>query len=295
MALLDTLTDAVESRLLGFTSRTPRMTTLSENVAASGAVTFAVDDMETLTRGPLQIGEELLMVTSFNGTTATVPAWGRGYANSTAAAHSTGDRVVIAPPFPRHEIKQAIIETVDGLWPELYGLGKTTITLSGVQETYELPTGTQDVIKVTYEDDGPSGTWPVLRSWRFNRAANLTDYPTGRSITLPIRHLTPGRKVDILVEVKPELTSLISDWDDIGLFESARQVVVYGALYRILAVADLGTLDGKSASSAFAQRSEAFVSASDLARQFYAYYREALEAERNRMNKSYAPQMHFEG
>lgn len=293
MALLDTLTDEIEARILLSTGGLPASSTLAGSVADTGAVSVTVEDEAVLSRGLLQVDDELMVVTSFNGTVGQVPAWGRGFGTSTAAAHSAGARVTVDSPYPRATIRTAIVASVDDLYPDLFGLGKALIPATPGTTVYALPAASRDVLSVKVQERS-GDAWQPLKSWAFNKTAPLGDFPTGRTITVP--PLLSLSKIDVLVEVAPSITATTASWTEMGLFPSAADCVQNATLYRLLSTVDAGMAGAQSASSAYVLRnSEKRVSAADLARQFYALYRESLERERARMLREYDTTINFQG
>lgn len=295
MALLEDLVDRVEGDMLGYTIRRESMGTLAAPIAASGSLSLTVEENDLLTRGPIQVDDELLVVTAFDGKTATIPAWGRGYAGSTPAAHAAGSRVTVAPVFPRYKIRDAIVSTVDDFYPDLFGVGKATITLAGAVRTYALPAETEKILGVRYDTTGPSGSWRQIKSWAFNPTANLDEYPTGRAITLPADRFTPGQTVDITLMTKPAIGETEDSWDDLFLFPSAAEATMWGTKYRLVSSVDFGLIDAQSISAGMAQRPDNRTNPSDLARQLYALYRDAVDRERSRMLASFQSTIHFVG
>jgi hypothetical protein len=191
-------------------------------------------------------------------------------------------------------IKQAITQAVTSLWPDVYGVANATLTVTGRRDCYALPAATEDVINVKHSAVGETAWYP-LRSWRFDKTANLTAYPTGRTLTVPVNYVQSGQTVQALVKTRPAITDSTVDWNALGLLDSVQDVVVYHALYRLTGAVDLGYVDGQSASAAFAQRSENRSTGSAMSRQFFALYQDALERERGRVVSRVQPSLHFVG
>lgn len=292
MSLLDTLVDEVESHLAGYTARVERAASLADDIPASGAAVVQVDVANVMAVGILQVDDELMQVVSFDGTSGVVPAWGRGVGGSNPVAHTTGAKVTMSPLFPRARVKSEIQQVVLGLWPELFGVGKISLDVGGAVQTYALPTGTEDILRVTTQEPGPSGTWSILRSWRFSKTADLTTYPTGRTLTIPMLGWG-SRKVDVLTKVRPVIFEATETWEEMGLYPSAQSAVVYGTLHRLLNSVDYGRLDPLEAAAT--QEGRPVLAASELARQTYALYRQMLADERDRMLEAIQPSMYFEG
>ena len=117
MTLFSELIDETSLSLTGYTNRQDQATFLTSPMAATD-LTFVVADGTVLTRGLVEIDEELIWVDSFDRTsnTATIPAYGRGFRDTTATVHSAGVRVTIAPSFPRAMIRKDINEAIDAIF-----------------------------------------------------------------------------------------------------------------------------------------------------------------------------------
>lgn len=123
MTLFSELIDETSLSLTGYTNRQDQATFLTSPMAATD-LTFVVADGTVLTRGLVEIDEELIWVDSFDRTsnTATIPAYGRGFRDTTAAVHTAGTRVTITPSFPRSVIRRNLQQAIDAVYPDLFGV-----------------------------------------------------------------------------------------------------------------------------------------------------------------------------
>src|SRR4030095_16564585 len=91
-------------------------------------VTFQVDvdTVTNLSRGLLEIDDELILVKKFDKPTGIVTVigglsgTGRGAEGSVAAAHSVDTLITDDPMYPRARIKEAINDTILGTYPDLW-------------------------------------------------------------------------------------------------------------------------------------------------------------------------------
>lgn len=58
--------------------------------------------------------------------------------------------------------------------------------------TYNLPADLESVLDVRWESVGPTGQWVRVRRWSVDRDANVTDYPSGKSIDI-FDPMSPGQ------------------------------------------------------------------------------------------------------
>jgi hypothetical protein len=132
------------------------------------------DDLEVVLEGRvesvpkdsiLQVGDELMLVKEVTGTAVTLAPEGRGYRDSTAAAHDVGALVEVDPTFSRLEIYHALREIMGrlGAW----GLYKRTVDASLVcdlTEVIETSAGTLEVLSILVRDSGEKENYlPLTR------------------------------------------------------------------------------------------------------------------------------------
>lgn len=90
--------------------------------------TLSPDEEDLLAPGVLaEVGTEQVRITAVNETTNTLTAI-RAVNGTSAAAIADGAELRLAPVFPRRSIFDAICDNVVDLYPDLYFVGKQTIT-----------------------------------------------------------------------------------------------------------------------------------------------------------------------
>lgn len=119
----------------------------------------------------LSIGKELMRVTAFDSVTKQVTVK-RGWQDSDAESHSTGDEVLINPRFTRYDIYDALIDEVSSWSPDLFKVESYQWDVVDNQETVELPASLSDAIGLVrlernYSHDD-STAWPTLK-YRLSR------------------------------------------------------------------------------------------------------------------------------
>lgn len=294
MSTLKQLMDQVEIKLQGYVQDQAEQTYLTTAIDADD-LTFIVDEAGLVSRGIVQVDDELMWVRSVDRTdsTVTVSPFGRGYLSSTAATHAIGARVTDNPLFPRAEVKAAINHTLEGLYPDLYVLATTTFNYTAAVTTYEMPALARNVSSVSWQTVGPTKYWEPIKRWSFDPRADATAFPTGRSIDIwsPI---VPGRTVKVEYIKRPtELSAPTDEFSGTGLEEQDEDVVIYGACHRMVGWLDTPRLQVRAVESS--QRS-AYVetgAAADAAKYFYALYQQSLEAARARLLRENPTGLHF--
>ena len=294
MSTLRQLMDQIEINLQGYVQDQAEQTYVT-TAMDSNDLTFVVDEPALVSRGIVQVEDELMWVKSVDRETSTVTVspFGRGYLSTTAASHAEGARVTDNPLFPRSQVRIAIEQVLDNLYPDLYVLTSTTFPFVAARATYEMPAAARNVTMVTWDTIGPTKYWEPVRRWDFNPRADTTEFPTGRSIDIwsPI---VPGRTVKVDYISRPIALSAPTDqFTATGLETYVETTVVYGACYRMVGYLDTPRLQARAVETS--QRS-AYVetgSAADTAKYFYALYQQSLEAARMRFLKENPTGLHF--
>jgi hypothetical protein len=295
---LSTFADVIDETTLaltGYTNRQDQATFLTAALTST-ALTFTVADGTVLTRGIVEIDEELIWVDSFDRTTniATIPAYGRGFRNTEPAPHTVGTRVTIAPSFPRSVVRKNINLAIDGVYPDLFGTYYTTFNFQAAVTTYQLPQEAVDILGASWQTIGPSKEWLPIRHYRIDRMANPVTWNTGKTISIR-EGIIPGRAVMVTYTKKP--TNLQFDNDEFsaitGLPESAREVIILGAAYRTAAYLDLGRVPAATAEADAQQGNDPVGSAANISRYMYQLYQQRLQVEVRRLQEQFPPRTHY--
>lgn len=287
----------VLSLLHGYVRTQEQSTHLTASINSS-VTSLSVGDASRVSRGLMEVGDELLYVDSVDRTSATgqvtVAPYGRGYLGTTAASHAQNTQVVFAPMFPRSRVKRALNDTINAVGGDLFTVGSHTFTYTPAVVTYSMPAETIDVLQVSFDTVGPSQVWMPIYRYRFDANANLTDFPTGKTIDL-YEPVTPGRTVQVRTFKYP--SEMSSDGDvfttTTGLLESARDCVVYGAAARLTAGVDSALMNVQALEpNAMDDKVQPGVGA-NLSRQFYQLHKQRLVEERMRLMQKYPTTYHY--
>jgi hypothetical protein len=288
--------DDVASSLAGYTMRQDRATHLTADINST-AVSLPLADVSNIGKGVIEIDEELLWLDSYDriSSTAAVPPYGRGYQGSTAAAHTSGTKVTIAPTFPRTTIKKAINDTIDASFPNLFGVATHTFAFNSARTTYSIPANVESILYISWQDVGPSGEWLPVKSWNHDPLANASTYATNNTVSLYDRQIIAGRTVQIYYTKKPALLSSVSDVFETttGLPSSCKDVIVYGAAYRLASFIDPGRLNYQSADADQADSKIQYGSGASTARFLLALYQQRLTEESKKLRDQYPFRPHY--
>lgn len=304
------LVDRVKQQLLGYTRDQASISYLVEPMSAS-AVSFHADEetITNLSRGLVEIGDELILIKKYDRQSgiATVMGGlggtGRGAEGTTATAHAVDDLITSDPRFPRQRIKEAINDTIDGVYPDLWVFGEYEFPYLSARYEYPIPDDVDDVYKVVVNTIGPSGVWFPSQSWRFNPMASTTGgqvkptpTPTGKTIQIYDR-IVPGRNVRVSYTKGPNL--LVNNGDDFatvtGFPDRYVDMIVYGACWRLLPAYEAARLQ-QSSIEATERAPLVPTSAATQASQFFlALYQKRLTEERTRLQRLYDSYQTFNG
>jgi len=294
VTLFADLIDETALSLTGYTSRQDQATYLTAGINST-QLTLQVQDGTVLTRGLLEVDDELIWVDSFNRTTntATIAPYGRGFRNTEPSAHSAGARVTVSPSFPRSVIRKNLNQAIDAIYPDLFGVYYTTFIFQAARTTYALPQEAIDILGLSWQTIGPSLEWLPIRHYRVDRMANPIVWNSGKTISIS-DGIIPGRTVQATYTKKP--TQLQYDTDDFtmtGLPDSAREVIMLGAAYRTAAYLDMGRVPAATAEADSMQQQDPIGSAANISRYFYQLYQQRLQIEVRRQQEMYPPRTHY--
>ncbi len=283
----------IKQTLQGYTRNQEQITWLSAPMTASDT-TFTVDltTVGLVSRGLVQIGDELLLVSSFNRNTGevTVAAGvnGRGRENTTAASHAINDIVTMDPDYPRQRITEAINDTIQATYPDLYVMDSVEFPKVAAKYEYEMPAAAEDVLRVTFDTIGPSRVWPGSQEWRFNPQASTSSNGTTTGKSLAIGDfITPGRSIRAIYTKKPGVfTDDSQDYETtIGYPERTIDMIQFGAVARLLTGVESARLQQKSVEATERAPLVPTGAASNASQYFWGMYRQRLNEEVDRLHQ----------
>lgn len=288
MATFSQMTDEVSRKLAGFTLRQDRQTHLTSAIGVDDYV-IPVASAKNISSGIVQIDDELLYVDSYDrvANTLTIPPYGRGYNGTTISSHNNGSKVIVSPTYPNVDIKQAINDTIQAVFPQLYVTGTYTFTYSPARTTYALPDNVESVLGLSYETVGPTKEWVPIRQYRVDSMANTAAFNSRNSISI-YTNIPAGRTVNVFYSSAPAVLQNNSDNFELvtGLPESCKDVIIIGAQWRMVTNVDPGRLTFGSAESD--QQSQvagrAYGAGTNASKYLLALYDKRLQEESAKLN-----------
>jgi hypothetical protein len=284
----------IKQMLQGYTRNQEQITWLTSNMAA-GDTSFNVDPgtASLVTRGLVEIDNELLLVNTFNSTTGLVQVAantnGRGVENTVAASHLTNAIVRMDPDYPLQRITEAINDTIQSTYPDLYVMSNFEFTKVAARYEYDMPAEAEDVLKVIFDTIGPSRVWPPSQSWRFNPQASLIPEDgsaTGKSIQV-MDQIIPGRDIRVTYTKKPGVfTSDSQDYETtVGYPERTIDMIQFGAVARLLSGVEAARLQQKSIESTERAPLVPTGAASNASQYYWNMYQKRLNEEVDRIHQ----------
>ena len=194
---------------------------------------FSVEEENLLEAGALvEIDQELMLVTDANPSTRVLTV-SRGYAGTTAAAHSDKDNIFLNPTFPRKSVFDAVADNIVRLYPSLYNVTTTNVTSNS---TYaEVPASTVEIL--TSYVQNASGEQYTSAGIEL-----LRDFPPSTTNTAVQFYNTSNGKTVYLV-VKRKFVRPTAETDDLAttclISNEYEQIVMVGAVADIVGATDI--------------------------------------------------------
>jgi hypothetical protein len=294
MATFNEIADDVRAMLRGYVRSQDQVTYLASSINDT-ATSITVGDGGRLSQGRVEIDDEILYIDTVTANTAALQPWGRGVDGSVAASHSANVKVTYNPLYPRYFVKRAINDTIRQVGSRIPAVGTTTFTFNASRAAYSLPANADGILQVSWDEPGAARRWLQARKFRFDRAANVTEFPTGKSIDL-YDPIVPGRTVQVRYTLDP--SDLSAGSDDLtavaGLPASCRDVVVLGTAARLVSGIDVSVLDPSSVQAGFFDERRQPGSAAGVARTLYALFQTRWAEEEARFRSQNPTAVHFE-
>lgn len=303
MTTLGQMIDEVLINLSGYTYQQDRSTYLKTAVStltspSTAPTILSLGDTSNVGKGILEVDEELMWVDSFDrvGNTATVAPYGRGYLGTVAATHAADAKVTISPIFPRYVVKKAINDTIRAMGASLLSVKQTTFTFNAAVNTYEFENlNIENILTMSWQDTGPSKEWIRIKRWDFDPLADVDTWGSGSQTVTIYDWITPGRTVKVMYATPP--TALDANTDVFttvtGYPESARDIVILGAAYRLLAYLDPARAGQISPQADETDGKRPYGASASATKQLFALYSQRLNEEVATQQNQYPPRIHY--
>jgi hypothetical protein len=295
--------DEVLINLAGYTYQQDRATYITQDVTATAStiaspIILQLASTDNIGKGAIEIDEELFWLDSFDrvSNTATIPPYGRGYLGTDIAAHTAGTKVTITPTFPRYVIKKAINDTIAAFGATIFAVKTTSFVFNAAQTTYAFNNlNIHNIMTIMWQDIGPSEEWFPIRRWSWDSLASTTAFGAGAQTVTIGDFVQPGRTVKVVYATDPEpFTSNSQDFaTQTGLPNSARDVAILGASYRLLTYLDPARASQVSPQADETDSKRPFGASQSATKQLYALYVQRLNEETARQQAQYPIRVHY--
>jgi hypothetical protein len=303
MTTLGQMIDEVLINLSGYTYQQDRSTYLRTAVStltspSTAPTILSLGDTSNVGKGVLEVDEELMWIDSFDrvANTATVSPYGRGYLGTVAATHAADAKVTISPIFPRYVIKKAINDTIRAMGASLLSIKQTTFPFNAAVNTYEFENlQIENILTMSWQDTGPSKEWIRIRRWDFDPLADVSTWGSGSQTVTIYDWITPGRTVKVMYATPPTAMENNSDvfTTTTGYAESARDIVILGASYRLLAYLDPARAGQISPQADETDGKRPYGASASATKQLFALYSQRLNEEVATLQNAYPPRIHY--
>ena len=303
MTTLGQMIDEVLINLSGYTYQQDRSTYLRSAVTtltspSTAPTILSLGDTSNVGKGILEVDEELMWVDSFDrvSNTATVSPYGRGYLGTVAATHAADAKVTISPIFPRYVIKKAINDTIRAMGASLTAIKQTTFTFNAAINTYEFENlAIENILTMSWQDTGPSKEWIRIKRWDFDPLADVDTWGSNSQTVTIYDWITPGRTVKVMYSTPP--TPLENNSDVFttvtGYPEAARDIVILGTSYRLLAYLDPARAGQISPQADETDGKRPYGASASATKQLFALYSQRLNEEVKTQQNQYPPRIHY--
>lgn len=288
MSTLGDLVASIHSSLHSYSGTQEQVTWLTTGCSDTDTV-LQVASLDTVQRGIAEVEDELVYVNATDSTGLQLPPFGRGFRGSTAAAHAANAMVTFDPAFPRVEIKRAINQVIEGLFPTLYQIKTADVTSSPALVGYSLPADCEGVLEAKV-NTGPYDYWLPLSRWSYDPTS-----PEANGKVLNVfEALDPAATVRVVYRAKfGTFTADTDTFASVGLSESYADLILYCVTARMVRFLDPARLQVTTAENLARSQVVAAGDAGKVANQLFALYQQRLAEERTRLLELTPPSIHF--
>ena len=251
---MSTLNQLVEQTIgeIGSYVRNQESVTITTSAIDADDLTIPVDDSATLSKGIIEIDDELMYVKKSIAASGTVQilgsvsaAAGRGWRGTTATSHPIGSIVRNNPLFPKSQVKRALLETIKGM--NFPVIANETFTFNGSDYSYVMPDSLVDVTGISWELPDATGVWALIKNWRLD--TNYLDAGTTKQALILKESPMSGAAVRVQYTKFPTAITDNQELTVSGLPSSCEDVVRLGAMYRLLSTVEPGKVTATSVSA----------------------------------------------
>lgn len=287
------MVDDVRAYLRSYTRDQELSTHLTSSLSASG-LQLEVGDASTISRGRIEIDDELLWVDRVDrpNNTATLAPYGRGMDGTTPATHALNARIVVQPLYPRQMVKDTINQVIGGLGNQLYAVDTTVIPSSLTTNAYELPSHVERVLSISANYDSVYGDVEYVRRWKFDPFSTTSS--TGKAMYI-YEPTATGISYSVTYFRKPLSLSDGDDFSDSLLPSTSYDVIVLGAAARLMATSSAYMTSTRAVEPSALTQSNDSGQVLQQSRYLFTLFQQRLEEEKAQLLNSFVTRAHYTG
>ena len=147
---------------------------------------------------------------------------------------------------------------------------------------------------MAWQSVGPTKEWLPVRQWRWDPLAYTSAFTSGRTVSI-YDNVLPGRTINIVYSKMP--TSLTNSTDDFetvtGLPSTMRDVIIYGAAWRLSSYIDPARISVTSAAADELDTKRPYGTGTNVTKGLQALYLQRLEEESLKQKLQYPTRVHY--
>lgn len=286
MSSFSTMVEDTLAEVSSYVRNQESITVITQQID-SDDLTLTLDDASQVSRGIVEIGNELVFIKSVNkqAGTATILPGGRGWKGSTATSHAVNTIVRNNPLYPKMMVQRALNDTIKSI--NLMALDNFTFEFDGTRYAYLLPSDFQDAVGVSWHAPDTTQVWPLIKRYRIDRNFYDDDTSTEGEALVLLEFPMPGRDVRVQYVKYPTPLSLGDDFSDTGLPASAEDVIRLGAMWRLVSTVDPGKVVAMSPSADLVDQPVGAGDSTAVARYIYQLFSVRLAEEKAKQADHY--------
>jgi hypothetical protein len=286
---IPSLVDEVLDCVHGYSHHQEQRTSLASGID-SDDLSLAVDDINQISKGLIEVEDELMQVATVDSTNnlVSLEPWGRAQSGTTAVSHPADVRVTSAPLFPRQRARNAIFGVLRETFPSVFAVTSTLLDGSAVVTNYTLPSDCYHVLRVENHLIGPSGQWIPVKRWRQNKLPSSLEL----EVLSPVATGTDRIRVQYIRTPPTSFTST-DDLTTFGYDYQVRDLVVLGASAKLMAYVEAARVQTETMVAVGRADSVPAGAATAASKMLYSLYQKRIDDESRQLQMRYPIQPHF--
>lgn len=283
------LVDEALDTVRGYVRNQDIVTSLVSSITNSD-LTLRVGDATSLSKGVLEVEDELMQVKSVDQSTGTVTLepWGRGISGSAAVAHAANVKVTVAPLYPRQRVRSALYGVLREIFPDIYAVKSVLLDGNPARPSWVMAADCWKVMSVHSKNIYDPNLWTPVKRWRTSTTETQIELQV-------LGGLVPGTSTVRVMYIRTPATELdqTSDLTTWGYDYQLRDLIVMGTTLRLLQYAEANRVQSQTMEAAARSETTPAGSTTALVRSLFQMYQKRIDDERRQLEARYPIQPHF--